>query len=83
LFQTYTIIKTKILTPNINICILSGDGVWHVRDVDIEGKGCQEGSLWNAVLEASQPASFAVSGCKGEVAIASHLHDHADHVPVR
>jgi len=39
--------------------------------------------LWDAVLEASYPVSFAVSGDAGEAATANHLHDHANHVPMR
>ena len=30
-----------------------GDGGWQVRDVDVEEKGRQDRSLWDAVLEAS------------------------------
>ena len=52
-------------------------------DVDVEEKGRKDRSLWDAVLEASQPASFAVFGGEGEAAIANHLHDHVDHVPIR
>jgi len=37
----------------VSICILSGDGGWQVRDVGVEEKGCQDRSLWDAVLEAS------------------------------
>jgi len=33
--------------------ILFGDGGWQVRDVDVEEKGCQDRSLWDAVLKAS------------------------------
>jgi len=33
--------------------VLSGDGGWQVRDVDVEEKGRQDRSLWDAVLEAS------------------------------
>jgi len=33
--------------------LLSGDGGWHVRDADVEKKGYQDVSLWNAVLEVS------------------------------
>jgi len=32
--------------------MLSGDGRWQVRDVDVEEKGCQDRSLWDVVLEA-------------------------------
>jgi len=32
------------------MCILSGDGSWQVRDIDIEGKGCQKRSLLDAFL---------------------------------
>jgi len=56
---------------------------WQVRDVDVEVKGCQDRSLRNADLEASQPAPFAVACGKGEVAITNQLHDQADHAPVR
>jgi len=31
---------------------LSRDGGWQVRDVDVEEKGRQDRSLWDAVLEA-------------------------------
>jgi len=34
----------------VSICILSVDGVWQVGDVDVEEKGCQDGSLWDGVL---------------------------------
>jgi len=37
----------------VSICILSGDGGWQFRDVDVEEKGRQDRSLWDAVLEAS------------------------------
>ena len=30
--------------------ILFGDGGWQVRDVGVEEKGCQDRSLWDAVL---------------------------------
>jgi len=51
-----------------------------VGDVDVEVKGRQDRSLWDAVLEASKPSPFAVSGGDGKAAIANHLHDHVDHV---
>jgi len=41
----------------MSICILSGEGVWEVRDADLEEKGCQDRSLWDAVLEVSFVAS--------------------------
>jgi len=28
------------------------DGVWQIRDADVEEKGCHDGFLWDAVLEA-------------------------------
>ena len=62
---------------------ISRDNVWHVRDVDVEEKGRQDRSLWDAVLKALQPAPFVVSGGNGETAIANHLHDRADHVSIR
>jgi len=65
------------------VCILSGDGGWQVRGVDVEKKRCQDGSLWEAVLEVSQPAPFVVTGGKGEAAIANHFHDQPDPVSVR
>ena len=37
----------------VGVCILSGDAGWQVRSVDIEEKECQDGSLWDAILEAS------------------------------
>jgi len=37
----------------VRICILFGDDVWQVNDVDVEEKGCQDSSLWDAVPEAS------------------------------
>ena len=40
-------------------------------------------SLWDAVLESLQPASFAISSGKGEDVIVNHLHDHADRVSMR
>ena len=67
----------------VSICILSGDGGWQVRDVDVEEKGRQDRSLRDDVLEASWPASFAVSGGEGEPAVANHLHDHVNHVSIR
>ena len=33
----------------VSICILSGDGGWQVRDVDVEKRGRQDRSLWDAV----------------------------------
>ena len=42
--------------------------------VDVEEKGCQDGSLRDAILEASQPAPSAVSGGNGEAAIANQHH---------
>jgi len=62
---------------------VSGDGGWQVRDLDVEEKGRQDRSLWDAVLEASQPAPLAISDGKGKAAIANHLHDHVDHVSIR
>jgi len=53
-----------------SVCILSGDGGWQVRDVDVEEKGCQGRSEWDPLLEASQPDPFAISGGKGEAVIA-------------
>jgi len=35
----------------VSICILSGDGGWQVRDVDVEEKGRQDRYLWDTVLE--------------------------------
>jgi len=32
--------------------LLSGDTGWQVRDADVEEKGCQDRSMWGAVLEA-------------------------------
>ena len=52
-------------------------------EVDVEEKRCQDRSLWDAVREALQPASFAVFGGEGEAAIANHLHDHVNHVSIR
>jgi len=43
----------------------------------------QDRSLWDAVLEASQPAPFAISGGEGEAGIANHLNEYADHVSIR
>ena len=58
-----TLTRKKLLghITVVSICILSGDGGWQVRDVDVE-KGCQDRSLRDVVLEASYPAfvsSFA------------------------
>jgi len=36
----------------VKTCILSGDD-WQVGDVDVEEKGWQDRSLWDAVLKAS------------------------------
>jgi len=36
----------------VSTCILSGDGGWQVRDVDVEEKRFQERSLSDAVLES-------------------------------
>jgi len=47
----------------------------------LKEKGCQDVSLWEAVLEASLPTAFAISGGKGEAAISNKLHDHAEHAP--
>jgi len=54
----------------VSVCILSGDGGWQVRDVDVEEKGCQGRSVWDALLEASQLDLFAIAGGKGEAVIA-------------
>jgi len=43
--------------------------------VYVDEKECQERFLWDAVLEESKPAPFAVSGGKGEAAITNHLND--------
>jgi len=59
------------------ICILSGDGDWQVRDVDVEEKGCHDRSLWDAVLRRRNLLRMS------EAAMANHLHDHADHVSSR
>jgi len=67
----------------VGVCILSGDGGWQVKGLDVEEKGCQNGSLMDAILEALQPSLFAVSGGKGEAAITNQLHDQPDHAPVR
>jgi len=37
----------------VSMCILSEDGGWQARDVDVEEKGRQDRSLWDAILEAS------------------------------
>jgi len=66
-----------------SICILFGDGVWQVRDVDVEEKGRQDRPCGTPFLRRRKPASFAVSGDKGKAAIANHLHDHVDHVSIR
>ena len=39
--------------------------------------------MWDAVLEASYPAPFAVSSAKDKAAIANHLHDHVGQVSIR
>ena len=53
----------------VSVCTLPGDGVWQVRDIHVEEKGCQDAPL---------SAQFAVAHDKGEAAIANHLHDHAN-----
>jgi len=63
--------------------LLFGDGVWQVRDVDVEEKRRQDRSLWDAVLGASQPASFVVSVVEDEAAIANHLRDHVNRVSIK
>jgi len=55
----------------VSICILSGDGGWQAKEEDVEEKGCLDRFLCDAVLQASYPASFAVSGGEGEAAIAN------------
>jgi len=44
-------------------------------DVDVEDKGCQDGSLWlrDVVFKVSKPALFVVTGGKGEVAITNSM----------
>jgi len=37
----------------MSICILSGDGGWQVREVDVEEKGCQNRSLGDALPKTS------------------------------
>ena len=66
-----------------SIRILSGDGGWQVRDVDVEEKRCQDEFLWDVILEASSPAPFVFSCGKGKIAIANHPNDHPDHVSSR
>jgi len=39
----------------VSMCIPSGDIGWQVRDVDVEEKGRQDRSLWDAVLEMCFP----------------------------
>jgi len=56
---------------------------WQVIDADVEEKRSQDGSLWDAILEASWPASFVVASGKGDAAITKQLHDQEDHVLVR
>ena len=41
--------------------------------IDIEKKGCQDQSLWDAVFQMSQPASLAVTGSKGETSIPNKI----------
>jgi len=45
--------------------MISGDGGWQVIGVDVEEKGYQNGSLWEAILEVLLPIQFAFSGGKG------------------
>jgi len=65
------------------VCTLSGDSCGQVRDVDVEEKRCQDGSLWDAVLGALQPSPFVVAVGKPEAPMTNQLHDQADYVPVR
>jgi len=60
-----------------------GDGGWQVRGVDVEEKGCEDESLWDAKLEASEPTPSAVSSGKGEATITNQPHDQADHASSR
>jgi len=54
-----------------------------ITGVDVEEKGYQDGSLRDAIPEASYPILIAVSGGKGEAAITNQLHDQPDNAPVR
>ena len=44
---------------------------------------CQDQSLRNAIFQAPQPASLAVTGGEGETSIPDKLHDHTNHMLVR
>jgi len=67
----------------VGVCLLSADGRWRGRSVNVDEKGCQDESLPGAILEVSQPTPFAASGGKCEAAITNQLHDQADYEPVR
>ena len=49
------------------MCILSGDGVWQVRDVDVEESGFQDESLCVAVLEVSFVAYVSEKALPGRL----------------
>ena len=44
--------STCTIAKVVSICTLSREVVWQIRDVYIEEKGCKDGSLSDAVLEA-------------------------------
>jgi len=48
----------------VSVCVLSGDSGWQARDVDVEEKWCQEGSLWETDIQALDPAPFSVAKVK-------------------
>ena len=52
-------------------------------NIDVKQEGGQNRSLWDAIFQASQSASLAVTGSKGEASVSDKFHDHADHVLVR
>jgi len=54
--------------------------VWQVGGVDVEEKGRQDRSLWDAFMRHHSMLSFTISGGKRKAAITNHLHDHVDHV---
>ena len=54
-----------------------------VVDVDVERQRCKHGSLWDAVLQSSQPALLSVAGHESEAVVGQDLHHETYQVLVR
>jgi len=64
--------------------ILTGDGGWQVRGVDVEKRrGAMMDPYVRPFLRRRNLLPFDVSSGKGDAAITNKFHDQADHAPVR